>query len=218
MKFECVSSSGSGFKWGKTYKGVRVNDDSFIITDENGSNVNIVRRHEYQEIFLPYGGSSKYIFHRIVDGVKFNDVIEAINQLHNKEVKFMKFECISDNTKKFTVGKIYDVPTEHAKHTVALTDDTGRHRIATVTHNGEGLRWNSGGTKFATFGKKKQKFNTSRINGGFRIEHGKIHRVQPSEVDGKVKPKLTNKDIDNLANLAMATVLLISLIVLFFVV
>lgn len=58
MKFECVSSSGSGFKWGKTYKGVRVNDDSFIITDENGCNVNVVRRHEYQEIFLPYGGSS----------------------------------------------------------------------------------------------------------------------------------------------------------------
>lgn len=218
MKFECVSSSGSGFKWGKTYKGVRVNDDSFTITDENGCNVNVVRRHEYQEIFLPYGGSSKYIFHRIVDGVKFNDVIEAINQLHNKEVKFMKFECISDNTKKFTVGKIYDVPTEHANHTVALTDDTGRHRIATVTHNGEGLRWNSGGTKFATFGKKKQKFNTSRIKGGFRIEQGKIHSVKPIEVDGKVKPKLTNKDIDNLANLAMATVLLISLIVLFFVV
>lgn len=214
MKFECVSSSGSGFKWGKTYKRVRVNDDSFIITDENGCNVNVVRRHEYQEIFPPYGGSSKYIFHRIVDGVKFRDVIEAINKLHNKEVKFMKFECISDNTKKFTVGKIYDVPTEHAKHTVALTDDTGRHRIATVTHNGEGLRLNSGGTKFATFGKKKQKFNTSR----FRIEQGKIHSVQPSEVDGKVKPKLTKKDIDNLANLAMTTVLLISLIVLFFVV
>ena len=147
MKFECVSSSGSGFKWGKTYKGARVNDDSFVIIDDNGCNVNVVRRHEHQEIFLPYGGSSKYIFHRIVDGVKFKDVIEAINQLHNKEVKFMKFECISDNTKKFTVGKIYDVPTEHAKHTVALTDDTGRHRIATVTHNGEGLRWNSGGTK-----------------------------------------------------------------------
>nr|CAI9865707.1 hypothetical protein PFGHJN_00014 [Escherichia phage UP30] len=218
MKFECVSSSGSGFKYGKTYEGVRVNDDSFIITAENGCNVNVVRRNEYQEIFLPYGGSSKYIFHRIVDGVKFKDVIEAINQLHNKEVKTMKFECISDNTKKFTVGKIYDAPTENAKHTVALTDDTGRHRIATVTHNGEGLRWNSGGTKFATFGKKKRKFNTSRIKGDFRIEHGKIHSVKPSEVDGKVKPKLTNKDIDNLANLAMATVLLISLIVLFFVV
>ncbi|HGT7857169.1 TPA: hypothetical protein ACM46F_004434 [Escherichia coli] len=204
MKFECVSSSGSGFKWGKVYEGARVNDDSFIIADENGCNVNIVRRHEYQEIFLPYGGSSKYIFHRIVDGVKFKDVIESINQLHNKEVKFMKFECISDNTKKFTVGKIYDVPTEHAKHTVALTDDTGRHRIATVTHNGEGLRWNSGGTKFATFGKKRKR--TFCVNG--KVTANKIHNVKPSEVDRKPATKFEEKA--DLSGLAIALVLLVA--------
>ena len=211
MKFECVSSSGSGFKWGKTYKGVRVNDDSFIITDENGCNVNVVRRHEYQEIFLPYGGSSKYIFHRIVDDVKFNEVIEAINQLHNKEVKFMKFECISDNTKKFTVGKIYDVPTEHAKHTVALTDDTGRQRIATVTHNGEGLRWNSGGTKFATFGKKRKR--TFSVNGN--VAANKIHNVKPSEVDRK--PALKFEEKADLSGLAIALVLLVASISLLFI-
>ncbi|UKS89268.1 hypothetical protein [Escherichia phage CLB_P3] len=211
MKFECVSSSGSGFKWGKTYKGVRVNDDSFIITDENGCNVNVVRRHEYQEIFLPYGGSSKYIFHRIVDGVKFNDVIEAINQLHNKEVKTMKFECISDNTKKFTVGNIYDVPTEHAKHTAVITDDTGRNRIATVTHNGEGLRWNSGGTKFATFGKKRKR--TFRVNG--KINTSKISNVKPIDVDRKPAMKFEEKA--DLSGLAVAIVLLVAAISLFFI-
>lgn len=211
MKFECVSSSGSGFKWGKTYKGVRVNDDSFIITDENGCNVNVVRRHEYQEIFLPYGGSSKYIFHRIVDGVKFNDVIEAINQLHNKEVKTMKFECISDNTKKFTVGNIYDVPTEHAKHTAVITDDTGRNRIATVTHNGEGLRWNSGGTKFATFGKKRKR--TFRVNG--KINTSKISNVKPINVDRKPAMKFEEKA--DLSGLAIALVLLIASISLMFI-
>lgn len=204
MKFECVSSSGSGFKWGKVYEGARVNDNRFVITDERGRNVNVVRRHEYQEIFLPYGGSSKYIFHRIVDSVKFKDVIEAINQLHNKEVKFMKFECISDNTKKFTVGKIYDVPTEHAKHTVALTDDTGRHRIATVTHNGEGLRWNSGGTKFATFGKKRKR--TFCVNG--KVTANKIHNVKPSEVDRKPATKFEEKA--DLSGLAIALVLLVA--------
>ncbi|ALT58216.1 hypothetical protein [Enterobacteria phage vB_EcoS_IME167] len=206
MKFECVSSSGSGFKWGKTYKGVRVNDDSFIITDENGCNVNVVRRHEYQEIFLPYGGSSKYIFHRIVDGVKFNDVIEAINQLHNKEVKFMKFECISDNTKKFTVGKIYNVPSEHAKHTLALTDDTGCQRIATVTHNGEGLRWNSGGTKFATFGKKRKR--NFRVNG--KINTSKISNVKPINVDHK--PELDLKGKVDIPDMALAILILVALI------
>ena len=211
MKFECVSSSGSGFKWGKTYKGVRVNDDSFIITDENGCNVNVVRRHEYQEIFLPYGGSSKYIFHRIVDGVKFNDVIEAINQLHNKEVKTMKFECISDNTKKFTVGNIYDVPTEHAKHTAVITDDTGRNRIATVTHNGEGLRWNSGGTKFATFGKKRKR--TFRVNG--KINTSKISNVKPINVDRKPAMKFEEKA--DLSGLAIALVLLVASISLMFI-
>lgn len=211
MKFECVSSSGSGFKWGKTYKGVRVNDDSFIITDENGCNVNVVRRQEYQEIFLPYGGSSKYIFHRIVDGVKFNDVIEAINQLHNKEVKFMKFECISDNTKKFTVGKIYDVPSEHAKHTAVITDDTGRNRIATVTHNGEGLRWNSGGTKFATFGKKRKR--TFRVNG--KINTSKISNVKPINVDRKPAMKFEEKA--DLSGLAIALVLLVASISLMFI-
>lgn len=173
--------------------------------------MNVVRRHEYQEIFLPYGGSSKYIFRRIVDGVKFNDVIEAINQLHNKEVKFMKFECISDNTKKFTVGKIYDVPTEHAKHTVALTDDTGRHRIATVTHNGEGLRWNSGGTKFATFGKKRKR--TFCVNG--KIAANKINIVKPSEVDRKPAMKFEEKA--DLPGLAIALVLLVASISLMFI-
>ncbi|MDQ4166609.1 hypothetical protein bas13_0070 [Escherichia phage LeonhardEuler] len=211
MKFECVSSSGSGFKWGKTYKGVRVNDDSFIITDENGCNVNVVRRHEYQEIFLPYGGSSKYIFHRIVDGVKFNDVIEAINQLHNKEVKFMKFECISDNTKKFTVGKIYDVPSEHAKHTTVITDDTGHNRIATITHNGEGLRWNSGGTKFATFGKKSKR--TFCVND--KINTSKISNVKPINVDRKPAMKFEEKA--DLSILAVALVLLVASISLMFI-
>ena len=211
MKFECVSSSGSGFKWGRVYEGARVNDDSFIITDEHGSNVNIIRRHEYQEIFLPYCNSSKYIFHRIVDGVKFRDVIEAINQLHNKEVKFMKFECISDNTKKFTVGNIYEAPTENAKHTVALTDDTGRHRIATVTHNGEGLRWNSGGTKFATFGKKRKR--TFCIKG--KIAANKIHSVKPSEVDRKPVTKFEEKA--DLSGLAIALVLLVASISLMFI-
>lgn len=200
-----------GLSGGETYKGARVNDDSFVIVDEHGSNVNIVRRHEYQEIFLPYGGSSKYIFHRIVDGVKFNDVIEAINQLHNKEVKFMKFECISDNTKKFTVGKIYDVPSEHAKHAAVITDDTGRNRIATVTHNGEGLRWNSGGTKFATFGKKRKR--TFCVNG--KVAANKIHNVKPSEVDRK--PVLKFKGKVDLFNLAASLVLLVAAISLFFI-
>lgn len=213
MKFECVSSDGSGFKWGKTYEGARVNDDSFVVVDEHGSNVNIIRRHEYQEIFLPYGSSSKYIFHRIVDGVKFNDVIEAINQLHNKEVKFMKFECISDNTKKFTVGKIYDVPTEHAKHTVALTDDTGRHRIATVTHNGEGLRWNSGGTKFATFGKKHKRKPALDLRD--KVATNKIRNVKPSEVDRKPATKFEEKAY--LPGLAIALVLLVASISLMFI-
>lgn len=211
MKFECVLSNGSGFKYGKIYEGARVNCNSFVITDERGRNVNVVRRHEYQEIFLPYGNSSKYIFHRIVDGVKFNDVIEAINQLHNKEVKTMKFECISDNTKKFTVGKIYDVPTEHAKHTVALTDDTGRHRIATVTHNGEGLRWNSGGTKFATFGKKRKR--TFRVNG--KINTSKISNVKPINVDHK--PALKFEEKVDLSGLAVAIVLLVAAISLMFI-
>lgn len=173
--------------------------------------MNIIRRHEYQEIFLPYGGSSKYIFHRIVDGVKFNDVIEAINQLHNKEVKFMKFECISDNTKKFTVGKIYDVPSEHAKHTAVITDDTGRNRIATVTHNGEGLRWNSGGTKFATFGKKRKR--TFRVNG--KINTSKISNVKPINVDRKPAMKFEEK-VD-LSGLAIALVLLVASISLMFI-
>lgn len=211
MKFECVSSIGSGFKYGKIYEGARVNDDSFVIVDEFGSNVNVVRRQEYQELFLPHGGSSKYIFHRIVDGVKFNDVIEAINQLHNKEVKTMKFECISDNTKKFTVGKIYDVPTEHAKHTVALTDDTGRHRIATVTHNGEGLRWNSGGTKFATFGKKRKR--TFRVNG--KNNTSKISNVKPINVDHK--PALKFEEKADLSGLAIAIVLMVASISLMFI-
>lgn len=211
MKFECVSSIGSGFKYGKIYEGARVNDDSFVVVDEYGSNVNIIRRHEYQEIFLPYGGSSKYIFHRIVDGVKFNDVIEAINQLHNKEVKFMKFECISDNTKKFTVGKIYDVPSEHAKHTAVITDDTGRNRIATVTHNGEGLRWNSGGTKFATFGKKRKR--TFRVN--VKINTSKISNVKPINVDHK--PALKFEEKVDLSGLAIAIVLLVASISLLFI-
>lgn len=211
MKFECVSSIGSGFKYGKIYKGARVNDDSFVIVDEFGSNVNVVRRHEYQELFLPYSGSSKYIFHRIVDGVKFNDVIEAINQLHNKEVKTMKFECISDNTKKFTVGNIYDVPTEHTKHTAVITDDTGRNRIATVTHNGEGLRWNSGGTKFATFGKKRKR--TFCVNG--KVAANKIHNVKPSEVDRKSAMKFEEKA--DLSGLAIALVLLVASISLMFI-
>lgn len=211
MKFECVSSGGSCFKWGKVYEGDRVNDDSFVITDENGCNVNVVRRHEYQEIFLPYGNSSKYIFHRIVDGVKFKDVIEAINQLHNKEVKFMKFECISDNTKKFTVGKIYDAPTENAKHTVALTDDTGRQRIATVTHNGEGLRWNSGGTKFATFGKKRKR--TFRVNG--KINTSKISNAKPINVDSKPAMKFEEKA--DLSVLAVALVIMVAAISLMFI-
>ena len=81
MKFECVTSIGSGFKYGKIYEGARINDDNFVIVDEFGSNVNVVRRHEYQELFLPYGGSSKYIFHRIVDGVKFNPENEEITQM-----------------------------------------------------------------------------------------------------------------------------------------
>lgn len=211
MKFECVFSNGSGFKWSKIYEGARVNDDSFVITDERGCNVKVVRRHEYQEIFLPYGGSSKYIFHRIVDGVKFKDVIEAINQLHNKEVKTMKFECISDNTKKFTVGKIYDAPTENAKHTVALTDDTGRHRIAIVTHNGEGLRWNSGGTKFATFSKKRKR--TFCVNG--KVAANKIHNVRPSEVDRK--PALKFEEKADLSGLAVALVLMVAAISLMFI-
>ncbi|EFY8979799.1 hypothetical protein B9534_000879 [Shigella sonnei] len=211
MKFECVQSIGSGFKYGKIYEGARVNNDSFVIVDEYGSNVNVVRHHEDYEIFLPHGGSSKYIFHRIVDGVKFNDVIEAINQLHNKEVKFMKFECIGDNTKKFTVGKIYDVPSEHAKHTVALTDDTGRNRIATVTHNGEGLRWNSGGTKFATFGKKRKRTFRANVN----IAANKIHNVKPSEVDRKPATKFEEKA--DLSGLAIALVLLVASISLLFI-
>lgn len=211
MKFECVSSIGSGFKYGKIYEGARVNDDSFVIVDEFGSNVNVVRSQEYQELFLPYGGSSKYIFHRIADGVKFNDVIEAINQLHNKEVKTMKFECISDNTKKFTVGNIYDVPTEHAKHTAVITDDTGRNRIATVTHNGEGLRWNSGGTKFATFGKKRKR--TFRVNG--KINTSKISNVKPINVDRK--PALKFEEKVDLFNLAASLVLLVATISLLFI-
>lgn len=146
-----------------------------------------------------------------MDGVKFKDVIEAINQLHNKEVKFMKFECISDNTKKFTVGKIYDVPTEHAKHTVALTDDTGRHRIATVTHNGECLRWNSGGIKFATFGKKRKR--TFCVNG--KVTANKIHNVKPSEVDRKQATKFEEKA--DLSGLAISLVLLVASISLLFI-
>ncbi|AAP49932.1 hypothetical protein CPTT1_010 [Escherichia phage T1] len=118
----------------------------------------------------------------------------------------MKFECISDNTKKFTVGKIYDVPTEHAEQTVALTDDTGRNRIATVTHNGEGLRWNSGGTKFATFGKKRKR--TFRVNGN--VAANKIHNVKPSEVDRK--PALKFKEKVDLFNLAASLVLLVAAI------
>ncbi|ALT58133.1 hypothetical protein JMPW2_011 [Escherichia phage JMPW2] len=211
MKFECVLSNGSGFKYGKIYEGARVNCNSFVITDERGRNVNVVRRHEYQEIFLPYGNSSKYIFHRIVDGVKFKDVIEAINQLHNKEVKFMKFECISDNTKKFTVGKIYDVPSEHAKHTAVITDDTGRHRIATVTHNGEGLRWNSGGTKFATFGKKRKR--TFCVKGN--VAANKTHNDKASQVDRK--PALKFEEKADLSGLAVALVLLVASISLMFI-
>lgn len=211
MKFECVLSNGSGFKYGKIYEGARVNCNSFVITDERGRNVNVVRRHEYQEIFLPYGNSSKYIFHRIVDGVKFKDVIEAINQLHNKEVKFMKFECISDNTKKFTVGKIYDVPSEHAKHTAVITDDTGRHRIATVTHNGEGLRWNSGGTKFATFGKKRKR--TFCVKGN--VAANKTHNDKAPQVDRK--PALKFEEKADLSGLAVALVLLVASISLMFI-
>ncbi|QAX92019.1 hypothetical protein vBSsoS008_012 [Shigella phage vB_SsoS_008] len=41
MKFECVSSDGTGFKWGKIYEGARVNNDSFVVVDEHGSNVNM---------------------------------------------------------------------------------------------------------------------------------------------------------------------------------
>lgn len=118
----------------------------------------------------------------------------------------MKFECISDNTKKFTVGKIYDVPTEHAEQTVALTDDTGRNRIATVTHNGEGLRWNSGGTKFATFGKKRKR--TFRFKGN--VAANKIHNVKPSEVDRK--PALKFKERVDLFSLAASLVLLVAAI------
>src|SRR5699024_12648949 len=123
----------------------------------------------------------------------------------------MKFECISDNTKKFTVSKIYDVPTEHAKHTVALTDDTGRHRTATVTHNGEGLRLNSGGTKFATFGKKRKR--TLSVNGN--IEANKIRNVKPSEVDRK--PSLKFKEKVELFKLASSVGLLVAAIELLFV-
>lgn len=123
----------------------------------------------------------------------------------------MKFECISDNTKKFTVGKIYNAPTEHAKHTVALTDDTGRHRIATVTHNGEGLRWNSGGTKFATFGKKHKL--TFCVKG--KIAANKIHNAKPSEVDRK--PSLKFEEKADLSGLAVALVLLVAAISLMFI-
>lgn len=113
--------------------------------------------------------------------------------------------------KKFTVGKIYDVPTEHAKHTVALTDDTGRHRIATVTHNGEGLRWNSGGTKFATFGKKRKR--TFCVKG--KVEANKIHNVKTSEVDSKPATKFEEKA--DLSGLAIALVLLVASISLLFI-
>lgn len=123
----------------------------------------------------------------------------------------MKFECISDNTKKFTVGKIYDAPTEHAKHTVALTDDTGRQRIATVTHNGEGLRWNSGGTKFATFGKKRKR--TFCVKG--KVAANKIHNVNPSEFDRKQSLKFEEKA--DLPDLAVALVLLVAAISLMFI-
>ncbi|ATN94132.1 hypothetical protein HOS16_gp54 [Shigella phage vB_SflS-ISF001] len=211
MKFECVSSNGSGYKWGKIYEGAHVNDESFVVVDEHGSNVNIIRPHENQEIFQPYCGSSKYIFHRIVDGVIFRDVMEAIKQLHNKEVKFLKFECISDITKIFSVGKNYDVPTEQAKHTVALTHDTGRHRIGTVTHNGEGLRWNSAGTKFATFGKNRKR--SSRVIG--KINTSKISNVKPINVDRKPAMKFEEKA--DLSGLAIALVLLVASISLMFI-
>lgn len=211
MKFECVSSSKTGFKKGKVYKGKRINDDNFIVIDDRGNRVNIERRNEGYQIFLPVGEKPECILHQIVDSIKFKDAAEAIVRLHSKEVEFMKFECISDNTKKFTVGKVYEVPTEHYNNAIALTDDTGRHRIAKLTHNGEGIRWNSGGTKFATFGKKNKR--TFCVNG--KVEANNIHNVKPSEVDRK--PALKFEEKADLSGLAVALVLLVAAISLMFI-
>lgn len=201
MKFECVYSGGARFKWGVEYEGLEVNEDNYILTDEQGNEFDIVRRHRHQEIFLECNGCKEYIFHQVVDGVKFEDVQQAIIQLNNKEAKFMKYECISDNTKKFTVGKLYDAPTEHAKHTVALKDDAGRNRIAIVTHGGEGLRWNSGGTKFAAFGKKD--------------ESGKS-RSDKAQVNGR-KTELTDKDKANLSVIFRSVAKLVAATLVLFV-
>lgn len=211
MKFECVSSSKSGFKKGEIYTGELVNDDNFIVIDDHLNSVNIARRNEGYQIFLPVGEKTECILHQIVDGIKFRDAAEAIVKLHSKDVKFMKFECISDNTKKFTVGKVYEVPTEHYNNTIALTDDTGRRRIAKLTHNGEGIRWNSGGTKFATFGKKRKR--TFCVNGN--VAANKIHNVKPSEVD--CKPSLKFEEKADLSGLGIALVLLVAAISLMFI-
>src|SRR5699024_3978795 len=130
---------------------------------------------------------------------------------HNQAVKFVKFECISDNTKKFTVGKIYYVRTEHAKHTVALTDDRARHRLPTGTHNGEGLLWNSGGTTFSTFGKKRKR--TFCVKGN--VAANNIHNVKPSEVDRK--PAIKPDDKLDLPCIALGIVILVTAVSLVFI-
>ena len=89
----------------------------------------------------------------------------------------MKFKCESDNTKKFTPGKVYETPASHAKHNVILTDDTGRTRIFSVTHGGKGIRWNCGGKRHTTMMKLEPTFKIDKT-GTIHITDGEVTRIK----------------------------------------
>lgn len=100
----------------------------------------------------------------------------------------MKFKCTTDTTKKFTPGKVYETPASHALHNVAIRDDNGRARVFSVTHNGEGIRWNSGGNKAAVMKKLKPSFRIDE-SGTVHINDGEVTRIKIGSWGGKAESK-----------------------------
>lgn len=100
----------------------------------------------------------------------------------------MKFKCTTDTTKKFTPGKVYETPASHAIHNVAIRDDNGRARVFSVTHEGEGIRWNSGGNKAAVMKKLKPSFRIDE-NGTMHISDGEVTRIKIGSWGGKVNER-----------------------------
>lgn len=118
----------------------------------------------------------------------------------------MKFKCTTDTTKKFTPGKVYETPASHALHNVAIRDDNGRTRVFSVTHEGEGIRWNSGGNKAAVMKKLKPSFRIDE-NGTVHINDGEVTRIKIGSWGGSAESKRNRiAEIAITASIALACV------------